>query len=255
MHLFFRAALIFASFSIFGFGSKVDEQSSFWIIQEDFVKFGKKDLYESQKQLWLKGFNESLASRSIWRQKRAQFPIIGMQGMDQPQYIYLTPLESKEEVVDFFLKKDRYERALSNEKNQLNHVLDSSMNFSVDSLHLYLKDLAHPQSMDAASWYNYPFYQYWVFGIMPGYDDDFEAHLKKVLGNLQSVSDACCRVWKVVLGADTPKYVVLVGAKEESILEKSVSSLSFIEGPIKDITRNQREGRAILKENLTSINR
>ena len=253
MRLFFRVALISACFSVFG--STVDERSSFWLIQEDFVKFGKKELYESNKSQWLKGFNEGLESRGVWRQKKAQFSIIGMQGLDQPQYIYLTPLEGKEGVVDFFLKKDKYERTLANEKNQLNQILLSSMNFSVDSLHLYLKDLSYPQSIDTMSWSDYPFYQYWVFGIMPGFDDDFEAHLKKVLGNLQSFPDACCRVWKVLLGADTPKYVVLVGAKEESSLEKSASSLSFMEGNIKDIIRNQREGRAIFKGNLSAINR
>ena len=69
-----------------------------------------------------------------------------------------------------------------------------------------------------------------------------------------SSSSVASRVWKVLLGADTPKYVVVLSASSQEALDKVVTSIPFIEGPVKDIVRNERQGRAQFRPQLSVLN-
>lgn len=226
----------------------LDEESSIWLIQEDFIKFGKKEIYESQEQLWLQGFKKNLtATGGFWRGKKNFWPIYGMQALDEPQYIYLIPLKDIGAFGDFITRRSQYELGLDTNALQQRKILLSTLNFSISSLHEYLKECSCVQGSDSSSLEKKPFVHYWVFGITPGNEGIFEQNLQKLAAN----SKANWRTWRVLLGADTPKYVIVLSADSQENLDSQLKTIQFVEGNLKEIVRNQREGAAMLKTQLS----
>ena len=231
----------------------LEEDSSVWLIQEEFIKFGKKEVYEAQQQNWLQGFKKTLSSGGFWRSKSGFWPIYGMQAIDEPQYIYLIPLKNTAALDDFIVKKSSYNEGMSQEDKNQRQILLSCMNFTISSLHQYVKSCSSGPD-DAASWQKNPFVHYWVFGITPGNDQNFEAQIQKVVTGVNAKgSVVALRVWRVLLGADTPKYVIVLQAASQEALDLQVKSLEFVDGTIKDIVRNQREGSAFMKDSLSMM--
>ena len=119
------------------------------------------------------------------------------------------------------------------------------MNFSIWSLHRYLNQCSYPSIADAEKGIDLPFMHYLVVGITPGNEAIFEKHLQDMSKKAQSNSEPFIwKVWKVIAGADIPKYVILQSAGSEQDLEKQKKQLDFLPSNFKDIIRNQREGNA-----------
>lgn len=254
MKLFFKIFVFFSALFSFVWAETSQDQSLYWIVQEDFIKFGKKDMYETQQKGWLDGFCHSGQGSGFWRRTNGFIQTIGLQGLDEPQYIYLIPLQGTNGISDFFAKRDQYNQSLSEEGLKNRKMLLSSLNFSISSLHQYLTELCFMPSNGDFSWASAPFLHYWVFGISPGFEEDFQNYLKTLLSKHVSSSSVASRVWKVLLGADTPKYVVVLSASSQEALDKVVTSIPFIEGPVKDIVRNERQGRAQFRPQLSVLN-
>ena len=176
-----------------------------------------------------------------------------MQAVDEPQYIYLIPLKNAAAFDDFLVKKRAYNEGMSQEDKNQRQILLSCMNFTISSLHQYVKSCSSGPD-DPASWQKNPFVHYWVFGITPGNDQNFEAQIQKVVAGVNAKGPVVAlRVWRVLLGSDTPKYVIVLQAASQEALDLQVKSLEFVDGTIKDIVRNQREGSALMKDALSMM--
>jgi hypothetical protein len=223
-----------------------------WLIQEEFVKFGKKDVYEQQQETWLKGFQKSLSKKGFWKSNSDFWPVYGLQASDEPQYIYLIPLKGSGAMGDYISKKNEYNDQLSQSLDQQRQILLSCLNFSIVSLHEFIPDCSNVLSDDLSSWQKNPYVHYWVFGITPGNDRAFEDHVKTMASEHKSSKmDISWRTWKVLMGADIPKYVVVLCAETSELLIEKIKKVQFIDPSMKDIVRNQREGDATLKQNLS----
>jgi hypothetical protein len=253
MRIFLMSILVtFGSFGVLHC-APVEEDASVWLIQEEFIKFGKKEVYEAQQQNWLQGFKKTLSSGGFWRSKSGFWPIYGMQAIDEPQYIYLIPLKNTAALDDFLVKKSAYNEGMSQEDKNQRQMLLSCMNFTISSLHQYVKSCSSGPD-DAASWQKNPFVHYWVFGITPGNDHNFETQIQKVVAGVNAKGVVLAlRVWRVLLGSDTPKYVIVLQTASQEALDLQVKSLEFVDGTIKDIVRNQREGSALMKDALSMM--
>lgn len=234
------------------YSAPVQEESAVWLIQEEFIKFGKKDAYESLQQSWLQGFQKSLSAGGFWRTKNSFGFIYGLQALEEPQYIYLIPLKDTAALSDFLQKRSQYNESLSPDAQKQRQMLLSALNFSISSLHRYLSDCSRLISLDAASWEKNPYIHYWVYGITPGNEQNFEQYLQKlVVATGENQAGISWRTWRVMIGADTPKYVIVLSAPSEEVLEARLKQISFVDGSLKDILRSQREGEAVLKETLS----
>lgn len=253
MKSFFYGMLLSAGVATSLWGASMNDESSIWLIQEDFIKFGKKEVYESQQQMWLQGFKKNLSSSGgFWRVKKNFWPIYGLQALDEPQYIYLIPLKDTQALGDFFARRRQYELELDPGALQQRQILLSTLNFSINSLHEYIKECSRLPNSDAFAWEKNPFIHYWVFGITPGNEKIFEQHLQKLATDSMAKNlTSCWRTWRVLLGADTPKYVIVLSAVTQTDLDNQIKTTLFLEGNIKDIVRNQREGAAMLKTQLS----
>lgn len=233
-------------------GAPIQEESSVWLIQEEFIKFGKKEAYESLQQSWLQGFKANLSSGGFWRTKSNFGPIYGLQAIEEPQYIYLIPLKDVSALSDFLQKRTQYNDSLSPDAQKQRQMLLSALNFSISSLHRYLSNCSRLVTSDAASWEKNPYIHYWVYGITPGNEQNFEQHLQNLAtATEESQAGISWRTWRVMIGADAPKYVIVLSAPSEEVLEAQMKAISFVDGSLKDILRSQKEGGAVLKEGLS----
>ena len=60
-----------------------ENSGDLWLIEQDFVKFGKEQAYEAYSQKLLRGF---------WNGKEGGCCSFAQKGVDSPQYVYLTPV-------------------------------------------------------------------------------------------------------------------------------------------------------------------
>lgn len=187
-----------------------------WVIEQDFVKFGKMEVYEASKK-------ESLGKG-----------VIATKEADSLRYIYWIPVGDYKGVQSFIGKR----------QGSLPYL--STLNFTWDSLNRYLSMCSFvPKGKESLA--AYPSLHFYFFGIMPPNEKDFEDYLQNVANAQKSAEQPVCfRTWKVVLGMDAPKYVVVVYGNTEKEAEKLARGLELGSGEIKNILRSQKEGTCSL---------
>ena len=209
--------------------------------QQDFVKFGKRDVYERSKKLLLEGF---------WgHAKMGPFCTFAEDEQSSPQYIYMVPVEDYGGLGDFMRKKGEYDRSVG--KSVLLPFL-STLNFTMESLHRYLPMGSYlPQGRESILSYGAAYF--YLFGVTPAGEGDFEAHLERIAAQQEGAElQVCFRSWKVVMGADTPKYLVAVFGATGKDAELQAKGLNLGQGPVKNILRSQKEGSAVLRKDLST---
>lgn len=209
------------------------EDTSLWLFTQDFIKFGKKEVYLSQKEALL---------TSMWANFKdsEKDTFYAIEDLTEPDYIYLMPLNNFAALEGWF-KKEQVGRTKMADKATL---LDTTLNFSVRSLNRYLStcSLDTPPLEEALQ--SLPYVQYFIYSITPGNEEIFETHLQNMKQQMGSSSPSYCwYVWKVLIGADVPKYIVCIMDKTEKGLEQQVKSLNFFSGTLKEILKNQKEGK------------
>ena len=249
MQFFLKMLAICIGISSLGYTAYKDDDSSLWLIQEEFIKIGKKEAYETLQNQWMQGFAKKLeGSDGFWRVKKSLWSIYGLQVQQEPQYMYMIPLPDSCSLMDFFNKQKEYNDSLVLGHKPEGLSLISFLNFSVNSLHIYLKHCSHIEVGQGDAWEKTPFITYWVYGITPGNEQVFEEALHKLAGMpVDGGLSGSWRAWRVLIGSDAPKYVIMAFAASDSGLEGARKMLKTLPHAMKDIIRNQKEGRAILK--------
>lgn len=228
-------------------GGKTDA-GSVWVVEQDFVKFGKKEAYEKYKKETLEHFTSFV--------RKGTFSFICLEAGDGTQYLFLTPLDGFSGMESLMQKRNAYRKELSVEAwNQKLLPYFSTINFTIETLHYFLPNCSSIPAGKEEITSSKAVY-YCLFGIIPGNAQAFEDHLKAIAeAQAKGSSPICFRVWRTILGADIPKYVVAVFADSEKAAAKAFDQLGLITLPLKNIVRSERSGTALVRQDLSVINR
>lgn len=209
-----------------------------WVFEQDLVKLGKTLAFEKYKRAYL--------DTSPSYGKKGGLPLYALQESDSSQYFFLVPVSDYAALGRYMENKAKYRLESVTEAPYF-----STINFSIESLQSYLSECSYvPKGKE--KWASLSSIHYTIFSIIPGYEAVFEERLASI-ANAQSSekSPYCFRTWKSILGSDTPKYIVAVFAKSAQEAEKSVEALAITKGTLSNIVRQQKEGTAVLRPDLS----
>jgi hypothetical protein len=220
-------------------------ESGIWYLEQDFVKFGKKEVYEYSKKSWLQQFKKFNGENAP--------VILGLQESDSLQYYYFMPQKNYAGLDSFFQLFEKYNSSSlgTYAKNQ-EQMLKSAVNYQINSLHRYLSfcsyssEEAPQEAMNAG--------HYFVYSLVPGNEKFFEDKLQKIGAEARGQNSRnYWKVWKVVFGGDVPKYIVCVFAKSTEELSGRIKVFEFSDGATKEIITRIQEGKLTLRKDLSLL--
>ena len=214
------------------------DSSSIWLIHQDFVKFGKKDVYEKQVKTWQQAYGQFISGKEAP-------PIFAFQDNESPQYLYLEQLPDYG-AIDGLFKTQRSFRETLIAKHLL-QIQNTTLNFYLRSLHQLLPECFSPKSEMG----DRTFIQYFVYAVVPGGVEVFESHLRKLTSDYMKNEKYSWRTWKVIFDSDVPKYVIYLFGRSEQELADLASNINFVEPSAKEILRRERSGKARLRLDLS----
>lgn len=194
-------------------GGGIAGNVEYWLIQEDFIKMGKKELYETQK---------------ISQLKKRETPVIGIADLENPQFLFLEPLKNLASLVQYPPFVDQAKDVL----------LETCLNFQIYSLHqLIEKSSLRPKETFLES---RPYYFYAIYEVEPEAGGVLEEIMAKSVALAKKENSWC--FWKTLLGGDCPKYVFCASfATKEQMKEWSMDTV--IEEPgLKHVLRGKKTG-------------
>lgn len=213
-----------------------------WLIEQDFVKFGKKDAYEAFKKNQERDFAE-----------RVGFSRFALEDEESSQYIYLIPVHDYSGLSSLMEKRLNYHRMLAGREKQQIIPFLSTVKFFMESVHRMLPDCSFvPGGME--SMLSYPAAYYYVYGVIPGNGPIFEDRLRKIVAEQKtSANPVCFRAWRVIFGGDVPSYVVAVFGTTPKEAKNLAEGLQIIDGQMKNLLRQEKKGSGIWRRDLSSM--
>jgi uncharacterized protein YcgL (UPF0745 family) len=220
--------------------------AGFLLVEQEFVKFGKKELYEQQKKEWFQAFTQFSA-------KKKASSICAIYDHDASQYLYLMPMKSYADIGNYFQLRQDFRNSFSKDAETDRSLLtDSTLNFRVLSFHQNLPRCSYAPENGLQVFFDKPFLHYHIFGIAPGDEELLEKHLEEMAkAHKKNKSTATWRVWKVIFGSDVPKYVVCVFDKTQEGLEKQIKTLTFVDPRMREMLRRDRQGDVEVRRDLS----
>lgn len=229
-----RNFLSLFAMSCFFFCSQVEGASRYWLIQQDFIRLGKRELYEEERKKVLE------EDKSFFKKKKTPFEVIGFQDLENPQYAFLMPLKNLS-VLDLYAPIHPQDSALFN----------TCLHFQLFSLHELLEDCSFRSPVVFSA--ERPFISYSLYDIEPGTQKSFENHMVEVALKQSKKSLLSWNTWKVVLGGDTPKYLICASFETKEDLKNADMDKVFEELQLKDILRNRKSGWMKIETSLSSF--
>lgn len=229
--------LFFVIFVLVGILQAGPEDREIWVIEQEFVKFGKKDAYEVAKKRWIADFEQFTAHRAP--------TIVGLENGSDNEYFYLIPLSNFAEI-DSYRKQERDFKTSSGGSNRMieSQVINSLLNFKVLTIHQY--KVACSYCRPSLSMLKAPKVSYEIYTLNPGSEEAFEQMLiEKVSEAVKEKSQACWRVWKMLFGAEVPKYTIAYFSSGED-----PSHIQLVDASMNDVIRRKQEGKAVVRPEL-----
>jgi hypothetical protein len=191
-----------------------------WLVEEEFIKIDKKEIYESLRKEGLTGSKQ---------------PQLGFYDAQERAYIYLRPFADLKAL-------DDYRQNTPPSKQQA--LLSSILNFSLSTLQEFEPTLS---SGFTGQLTETPSAAYQIYTVLPEGEKAFRDKIRMVV--LQKQKNVCWGVWKVVYGSELPKYVVGFFAPDEKTLEAQLKAVNL--GINNKWIRRQEQGRAVLVPELS----
>lgn len=211
------------------------QEVSLWIFEDNFIKLGKRDVYENYKKEIIKSFSAK------------NFPIFAFQDINDPQYIYLTPIEGFSEIGDFFMRYDDSSKKIP-PKKILPYM--STLNFINRALYHYLDSCSHiPRGQEDIL--DFTFGYFYGLSVDPINPRDWEAHFKALAQEQSAPAGICFMTWKALLSDGLPKYVIGVFGMSEKEIEK----LELITPELKSSLQKQSLQKVKPRKNLSFVGR
>ena len=189
--------------------------AKYWVVEEDFLKIGKKEIYEEEKK-------KSLGLKNPMKVKV-------MEDLENSRYVFFIPLEklSLLEKIPPFREKAQ-------------PLLSTCLHYTIFSLHQWLPKASFQADLIFSK--SLPYWCYILYDISPGSQESFEEHLQKIALRQPSSGSRAWGAWKVIIGADTPKYLLCAAfASKEELKDAHLEEL-WEEALIKEILRNKKSG-------------
>ncbi len=203
-----------------------------WIIKEDFVRLGKKELYE--QYIGKEG-------------KDKKFPLYAYAMESAPDYVCLVPVSS-------FADIDTLEGDEQKLQKTAAQILSSALNFRMSSIHREITSAIPALNEQIPFSEKLTMVHYWTYGIAPAAAGPFEEHIaQKLSKQKEGRGKTCWRVWRALYGSDTPRYVIAVFCETKEESQKVVSSIDFITPISREIIRNTKEGDGVFRMDLSSL--
>ena len=193
--------------------SSVDQK--YWLVQEDFIRLGKRDLYEAQKTQQL--------------QKDQLSSVITLEDLENPQYVFLYPLKD-------FSSLSQYPPIAQEKKNV---SLDVCLHFQVYSLHELLREASF--GIETVIVGSNPYFLYVLYDIVPGHEEHFESEITKAAKQLAPEGIKWC-TWRSLFAGDSPKYLLGFSfPNKEEMMEWSMKKV-WDEVQFKEMIRDKKMG-------------
>ncbi len=194
-------------------GGLIAEEAEYWLIQQDFIKMGTRELYEAQKSLQI---------------KKQSYQVIGVADLVDPEFLFLMPVKK-------IAYLDRYPPFKEPLKNGL---LESCINFQIFSLHQLLeKSSSRPKETFSE---DKPYYFYAIYEVSLEAGAALEALMAKSSFSQKKEKSWC--FWRSLLAGEYPKYIFCTSfATKEELKEWSMENV--LDTPeLKNIIRDKKTG-------------
>jgi|GEM_PF-6746237 len=223
-------------------------EEELWVFQQDFYSFGKRDVYESLKRIWVQQITE------LSKEQEIPF-MLTIQSKDNPEFITLVHIGNWCALDNFSGITKALEKKVGVDVwRKQQEARDSILNFQIGSLQHFLPESSCIPKEGCPSLMQHPYVHYFIYSLRPGQDSFFEESLqKKAKEHLEKKDGVSWRVWKVLFGADVPKYVIMVCANTEESLSDKVSKLNIIDSHLSQVIRQRRDGKGILRRDLSYL--
>lgn len=210
-----KAILVSVVFVNLFFGIRGESFAKYWVVEQDFLKMGKKEIYEQEKK-------KSLDIKYLQQ-------VIGLEDLENPQYVFFMPIDNLSSL-----------EQIPPVKEQEQPVLCSCLHYTIYSLHQWLDKASFHENLVFSK--ARPYCSYVLYDITPGSQKFFEEHLQKIALKQQVSSPHAWGAWRVIMGVDTPKYLLCASfATKEELKDAHLDEL-WEEPAIKEIIRNKKGG-------------
>jgi hypothetical protein len=213
------------------------EDKEIWVVEQEFAKFGRKEAFEEAKKKWIADFEKFTAHRAPY--------MIGLEDAADNEYLFLIPFNNFAEIDSYRKQLRDYKASLSAPNRMVeNQMLNSLINYKILTIHQYKAECSYCPS--SRNMLKTPKVSYTVVTLLPGGEDPFEQMLiQKTAQAVKKNSKECWRVWKTLIGAELPKYIVarFLMAEEEVQIE-------LIDPSMNEIIRRRQDGQAAVRPEL-----
>jgi hypothetical protein len=196
------------------------QASSYLLVQEDFIKLGKKELYQEQVQ--------KIQGKQVdaFKERSAPFISIGMEDLENPRMLFFTPVQDLASLDLYPPFTERTQEILFN----------TCLNFQIFSLYRQLFSENKPIAFPASK----PYYCYVVYDVTPSGQSIFEEALIKAISSQESAP--FLGAWKSLFAGAEPSYMLYFSFEtKEQLKEWSVESFLDV-GAFKEILRSKKQG-------------
>lgn len=218
---------------LFALSLGASEFDALYIIEENFIRLGKKDTYEK--------YAKELRREFV---KQYGFSYHAYQEADGEEYIYLTPVKGFSEAGTFLSESEHFMRSLP---PQTFLPYASTLHFTIKTLHAFLETCSYVPAKQGKTG-PYPYVNFHFVNIEPAYANDLEAHLNALAQQQRNdQSTLCFKTWKEILGTELPCYVIGVfGASE-----KEIDHFSFMTSQLKKVINKNTIQKTKMQKNLS----
>ena len=199
------------------------EEPEYWLIQQELIRMGKRDLYEVQKRDFLKKQADSFK-----KQKNA-FSVLGAEDLENPRYVFLMPLQKLDSL-------GLYPPMAQSEKNPL---LETCLHFKITSLHELLKKCSLRPSETFKE--THPYYLYILYDVEPDSEKVFEEQLAMTVAKQVDPLFSFC-TWKALLAGDSPMYLICISFETKEKMKEWPVDKFLDKTGVKEVLRGEKSG-------------
>jgi hypothetical protein len=215
-----------------------------WLIEQEFVKFGKQRAYEDFKKEQQLSFVKRMGVSSIC-----------VENAEDSHYVYMIPVSDFKGMNALMQKRDIDHKNRAQDEQKLILPLLSCINFFIESLLTYLPECSLvPSGKDLLL--SHSAVCYTDFGVIPGNGPEFEKRLIKLVEEQKNSSAPISfGTWRMLIGGDTPSYFVAVFADSIKEAKQKTNELQIITKEMKNLLRQEKKGSGLIRKDLSSLDR
>lgn len=208
------------------------EDREVWLLEQEVLKLGKKEVYEHAKEGWFEDFEQSAKLNTP--------TIIGIDDLDSSQYFYLIPFQNFTDIDAYRKQLKDFRFTVSSEKwLAQQQTIASTLGARFALIFQYKPEC----SSEPVSFFQNPKLKLSIFSVAIGQDEAFEQSLiQKAAAVLKSGKKESWRVFKLLYGSDLPKYLICSFGEEE---------IDLVDSALKEMVVRERSFSGLVRPELS----